>query len=258
MAAQLRPKPDSSLDWAIPLAAVELIADAEGLRLQAYRCVAGVWTIGWGETSDVRPGQTCTKEAADDMLCRSIAARAQQVLELCTDVPSDNELGAMTSLHYNIGHAGFKKSSVLRAHNKNDPKAASRAFGLWNQATVNGVRQELAGLTARRAAEAALYLTPDDVVETQPIMPQEVAPETSVARSPVAQSGAVAVAVGGLSVLAEVNKHLGSVGVVATSARTVIVDTLGIPASALVPVLLVTVGCVVVWQRWKQRIKGWA
>lgn len=252
----MKPKPDPNLDWPVPLAAVELISDAEGLRLKAYRCPAGLPTIGWGQTEGVKLGMEWTKQQADMDLCATLKERCEQVLSVCTDEPSPYELGAMVSLQYNIGQAAFAKSSVLKAHNRNDPQSASRAFGLWNKATVNGVKQELRGLTARRAAEAALYLRPADDSDLR--MPQAVEAESKIAGSPIAQSGAVAVAAGGLSVVATVKEHLGVFGGLATSARTVIVDTLGIPVAALAPTLLAVVGAVVIWQRYKQRIKGWA
>lgn len=252
----MKPKPDPNLDWPIPLAAVELIADAEGLRLKAYRCPSGLPTIGWGQTEGVKLGMEWTKQQADIDLCATLAERCDQVRAVCTDEPSPYELGAMVSLQYNIGKAAFEKSSVLKAHNRDDPQAASRAFGLWNKARVNGVLQELRGLTARRAAEAALYLRPADDSDLR--MPQAVEAESKIAGSPIAQSGAVAVAAGGLSVVATVKEHLGVVGGIATSARAVIVDTLGIPVAALAPTLLAVVGAVVIWQRYRQRRGGWA
>ena len=42
--------PNPSLAWPIVMAGVALIAQAETCRLKAYRCPAGVWTCGWGET----------------------------------------------------------------------------------------------------------------------------------------------------------------------------------------------------------------
>jgi len=251
-----KPKPDPNLDWPIPLAAVELIADSDGLRLHAYRCPAGLPTIGWGQTDGVTLGMFWTKEQADTDLCSTLRKRCDEVLSVCTRDPSPYELGAMVSLQYNIGHGNFRKSSVLKAHNRGDVQSASRAFGLWNQATVNGVRQELRGLTARRAAEGALYLRPPaDAPELR--MPHIVVPQSSVAKSPILQSGAVAVVAGGASVLGEIKEHIGVVGDVAASAKTVIVDTIGIPAPAFAPTLLVLVGSVVMWNRYKQRIKGW-
>jgi lysozyme len=253
----MKQKPDPNLDWPVPLAAVELIADYEGLRLKAYLCPAGKPTIGWGQTEGVTLGMTWTKAQADADLCETLTERCNEILAVCTRVPSEYELGAMLSLQYNIGQAAFEKSSVLKAHNRGDVQAASRAFGLWNKSRVNGVLQELRGLTARRAAEAALYLRPPDGAPDLR-MPQAVESESKLAKSPIAQSGAVAVAAGGLSVVATVKEHLGVVGGLATSAKSVIVDTLGIPSSAFAPTLLAVVGVVVIWQRYKQRIKGWA
>jgi len=250
-----KPLPDPDLPWAIPLAAVELIADAEGLRLKAYRCPAGVLTCGWGETAGVTSHTVWTKEEADRRLCGSIDEYASQVKSLCTDEPTEYELGAMVSLAYNIGVGAFAKSAVLKAHNRNDPQSASRAFGLWNKARVNGVLQPLAGLTARRAAESALYLRQPDGFQTR--MPQAVESVGGLSQSPTVVTGAASVAVGSVSVLAEAGQHLGAVGSVAGHAKTVIVETLGVPASALLPVLLVMVGGIVVWRRFGQRIKGW-
>ena len=164
--------PEPSLPWPIPLEAVRLIAESEqgptgGCALKAYQCPAGVWTIGWGETDAVKRGDRCTKEQADRWLCEDLVDRTKAILAVCKVPPSDNELGAMVSLSYNIGLGwegsikpagaknGFRQSTVLKAHNLGDHPAAGRAFALWNKARVNGQLTELRGLTVRRAAEAA-------------------------------------------------------------------------------------------------------
>jgi lysozyme len=250
------PRPDPSLAWAIPLEAVELIAEAEGLVLKAYRCPAGVVTIGWGQTEGVEIGMKWTKEEADADLCRSIAVRAKQVLTACTRTPTEFELGAMVSLQYNIGHGSFIKSSVLRAHNRGDCQAASRAFGLFNQARVNGVKQELRGLTARRAAESALYLRPVDGAPALR-MPQAVEPSTSLAESPAVQTSAAAVGVGTLTAISEANTHLTTVSTATSTVKTFIVETIGFPPATFLPILLIGFGVLVGWNRIKQRLKGW-
>ena len=121
--------PDPSLPWPIPMTAVAEIAESEGLSLVAYRCPAGVWTIGWGETDGVRPGDTCTKEEADRWLLEDLTERTRAVRELCTVEPSPNELGALVSLAYNIGLGGLAKSTVLRAHNAGDRHHAPSVCG---------------------------------------------------------------------------------------------------------------------------------
>lgn len=143
--------------WPIARTAVELIADREqgpngGPALKAYKCPAGVWTLGFGETAGVKPGMTCTESEAWDMLLRDLTARTQAVQGMLTLPANENQLGALVSLVYNIGLEAFKKSSVLRLHNAGDFAGAARAFRLWDKARVNGKLQVLAGLTARRAA----------------------------------------------------------------------------------------------------------
>lgn len=249
--------PDPRLPWAIPMAAVALIAEAEGCRLRAYRCQAGVPTIGWGRTTGVQMGMTCTQEQADDWLCREIAARVELVQQVLTAHAEPNQLGALVSLHYNIGEEGFRKSTVLRAHNAGDSQAAARAFGLWNKFRPRkGAPLEVSpGLTARRAREAALYLTPEPD-EQQQRMPQAVEPESKLTASPILQSGATVAGAGVL--LSDVPAQIGPVREALGAVKSLLVDTLGVPTDWLLPTMLVLVGCVVIWQRVKQRRAGWA
>jgi lysozyme len=251
----MKPKPDPNMPWAIPLAAVELIADAEGLSLVAYRCLAGKLTCGWGETDGITADTVWTKEVADRRLCEALEQYAGRVNALCTDAPTASELGAMVSLAYNVGLGAFAKSSVLRAHNRGDAQAASRAFGLWNKARVNGVLQPIPGLTARRAAEAALYLHSDAPTGT---MPQAVDGESSLGASPMAQSGAVTAGVGVTAILAQLGDYTGEAGKLLAQARTIVVDTLGLPGGLLVPLVLIAAGGAVIYWRRKQRRDGWA
>src|SRR5574338_96084 len=178
--------PNQSLDWPIAWSAVEEIARSEGCRLKAYRCPAGQWTIGWGHTEGVRPGDAITQEQADETLRIDLSIFSESVKSMLTRQASDNELGAMVSLAYNIGLGGFRKSTVLRKHNEGDLQSAARAFSLWNKSKG----QVLPGLTARRAREAALYLTPDGE-ESLP-MPQAVDAEKSLTASRSVIGGVVA------------------------------------------------------------------
>ena len=248
--------PESTLPWPICFAAVALIAEREGCRLRAYRCPAGVWTCGWGETEGVTPGTVWTQERADRALCDSLSKRALQVLSVLTEHAEPNQLGALVSLQYNIGAAAFAKSTVVKSHNAGDTLAAARAFALWNKATVSGALTVLAGLTARRAAEAALYLTPEPDAPAE-MMPQAVASETKLTASPIAQSGAVTVGAGAFSIVAAAGDQLGTVGAVTKQAREIAVETLGVPSGWFLPALLIVLGGVIVWNRYKQRAGGW-
>jgi hypothetical protein len=88
-------------------------------------------------------------------------------------------------------------------------------------------------------------------------MPQSVESVAGMAKSPTVQTGTVAAGVGVVSVFSEAGQHLGTVGTVAKSAKDVIVDTLGVPSGALLPLLLTMFGGIVVWRRFRQRIQGW-
>ena len=185
----------------ISAAGYRLIKEFEGLRLRAYLCPAGVWTIGYGHTDGVREGQQIDEKQADKLLDRDLD-RFEAFVEENAPGANDNEFAAMVSLAFNIGAAGFKKSTVLRLHNAGDKLGAARAFRMWNKATVGGQLTELPGLTRRRLAEEALYLTPASPVFQEQAMPQAVAPEKSAASSKTILTTAAA-SVSVVGVLAE-------------------------------------------------------
>lgn len=180
----------------------DLIAEFEGQRLTAYRCPAGVWTIGIGSTQPpVTPGMQITVDEMWQRFDHDIAVFETGVLAALAGAPTtQNEFNAMVSLAFNIGLGGFRTSSVLRAHKAGNTSAAANAFSLWNKATVDGRLVEVPGLTRRRAAEAALYLAlgDDGFAVTASTMPQEVAKPASAASSKAVQTN-VAVAAGAVT-----------------------------------------------------------
>lgn len=228
----------------------ERLKRMEGFRAKAYIPVPGdVPTIGYGFTHGVKLGDTMTREQADVRLIDELRPYERAVWQSCTNEPNQNEFDAMVLLCFNIGVAGFKRSTVLKAHNRGDHQAAARAFGLWNKSGG----KVYAGLTKRRAEEAALYLTPepDDVSDPiAPEMPQRIDPESRMVGSPINRAGVVA---GGTA----------AVATVAETARTVaeMKESTQALGDWLVPVLLMVVVALcgyVVWTRVKQRREGWA
>lgn len=143
-------------------AGIDLIKEFEGFRASTYRDSVGVLTIGYGTTAaagvGITPGigMTITQEQAEAYLRAAVNKFAAQIRAKMTREPTPNQFAAMVSLAYNIGPGGFARSSVLRKFNAGDLAGAAAAFALWNKA---GGRV-LAGLTRRRAAEAALFLKP--------------------------------------------------------------------------------------------------
>jgi len=138
---------------------IALIKEFEGRELKAYEDIAGVWTIGYGHTGpEVGPGKFITPERAEQTLRDDLKPR-EAVVNLHIGVPlNQNEFDALVSFEFNTG--GLRRSTALRRLNKGDRIGAAEALQWWNKARVNGKLKEVAGLTRRRAAEAALFLEP--------------------------------------------------------------------------------------------------
>lgn len=221
-----------------------LLKEFEGFRSEAYPDPATggkPWTIGYGFTDGVRPGDRMSRAQADQRLGYEIEKYETAVLNACTLVPNENQLAAMTCFAFNVGIAGFKKSSVLKAHNRGDFQSAARAFGLWNKAAG----KVMAGLTRRRAAESALYLKP--IGEAQLPMPQAVTPEGTLLKSPVMLTSATTGTVATVSAVAE-----GTRGV------REIKENLGEMLPWIIAGVAVVVTGFLMLQRYRQRRNGWA
>lgn len=137
--------------------AVDLVKHLEGLYLSAYRCPAGVPTIGYGHTAGVQMGDRITEARADELLAQDLAAAAAQVDRLVRVRVNDEQRGALASFVFNLGAGSLAASTLLKKLNAGDHEGAAGEFGKWVYATVGGVKKQLPGLVARRAAEAALF-----------------------------------------------------------------------------------------------------
>ncbi len=149
-------------------AAQAILRNAESCRLHAYPDPASggaPWTIGWGATGpEIHAGQVWTQAQADMRLAQDLNQVAAQMTQACGAAPTgDNQFGALCSLAYNIGYGNFLRSSVLLFHRDGEHHDAAAAFGAWDK----GYGRVLPGLVRRRAAEAALYLTPDSASGTR-------------------------------------------------------------------------------------------
>jgi lysozyme len=131
------------------------IENEEGLRLQAYRNLGGVWTVGWGHTGpEVKDGFTITKEQADAFLegdLRKFETGVEQVLGRPATQP---QFDSLVSFAYNIGLEAFKTSTLLQRFNVGDTVGVVWEFRRWTQ--VKGV--ESPGLFDRRKREAKRFL----------------------------------------------------------------------------------------------------
>ncbi|WP_289860843.1 lysozyme [uncultured Muribaculum sp.] len=132
----------------------------EGCRLKAYRCPAGVLTIGFGHTGpDVTEGMTITAPQAVALFNGDVDKFASFVEASFQGVTlKQKQFDALVSLAYNIGLAGLKKSTLYKKvkANPDDPTIRTEFMKHVN-ARVNGVLKPLPGLVKRRKAEADHY-----------------------------------------------------------------------------------------------------
>ena len=132
----------------------DIIKKYEGCKLSAYKCPAGVWTIGYGTTvypngKPVKQGDRVTKEEAEALLLWYIKSKITLPSGL-----NNNQKEALTSLIYNIGQGAFDRSSLKKAIISKDWKMV---YKNWDWVTGGG--QFLKGLAKRRAEELLLFFS---------------------------------------------------------------------------------------------------
>jgi len=135
-------------------AGLNLVKSFEGLKLTAYRCPAGILTIGYGSTGPhVTPGKVITEAQANDLLQDDLDRFEKAVTRLVTVPLTQNQYDALVSFAFNVGISALERSTLLKRVNAKLFDQARAEFSKWNR---TGGRP-LAGLTRRRAAEAALF-----------------------------------------------------------------------------------------------------
>lgn len=137
---------------------LDLIKKYEGLKLKAYKCPAGVWTIGYGRTTNVKPGDIITEKQADSFLIEEVEKfniELKNSLSNSYDKLNKNQITALLSFIYNLGISNFNKSTLRKKIIDGDYLGASKEFIKWNKA--NG--RILNGLTLRRKEEANIFLS---------------------------------------------------------------------------------------------------
>jgi len=134
---------------------IALIKEFEGLRLRAYKCPGGVWTIGYGHTAGVKAGMVITERQAEDFLKADLIEFEKYLNDLGLAI-NQNQFDALISLIYNIGIGNFQKSTLLRKArvNPNDNSIMDE-FLKW----VYSKGRVLPGLQRRRLREMKLYFS---------------------------------------------------------------------------------------------------
>ena len=130
-----------------------LIKKFEGCELEAYKCPAGVWTIGFGFTKDVKEGDVWSQSYAEEMLDIELEEYEEYVTDL-VDVPlNENQFSSLVAWCYNLGPTNLVQSTLLSKLNAGLYEDVPHEIKRWNKA--NG--EVLEGLVRRREAEALLF-----------------------------------------------------------------------------------------------------
>ena len=129
------------------------IIDFEGCKLIAYKCPAGVWTIGVGHTKGVKQGQTITEAQAMSLLKGDLLPCENYVnnLGVCKN---QGQFDALVDFCFNLGTGALGRSTLLKFIRQGKAEQYIRGeFAKW----VKSGGKTLAGLVKRRAWEADRY-----------------------------------------------------------------------------------------------------
>ena len=134
---------------------IDLIKEFEGLRLKAYKCPGGVWTIGYGHTAGVKPGMVISEAQAEEYLMADLIASEKYLNDLRLAI-NQNQFDALISFIYNVGTGNFSRSTLLRKVRANpQDNSIMDEFLKW----VYSKGRVLPGLQRRRLAEMKLYFS---------------------------------------------------------------------------------------------------
>jgi lysozyme len=136
--------------------AIKIIKDFEGCKLKAYKCPAGVWTIGYGHTNGVKQGMEITQKQSEKFLEDDLKIYYDCVINEVRNHCSANQIASLTSFAFNVGNENFKRSTLLKVikSNPNNFGEIEKQFMRW---VFAGSKTPIKGLKTRRKMEAELY-----------------------------------------------------------------------------------------------------
>jgi lysozyme len=232
-------------------AGLKLIMQFEGLRLKAYLCPAGVWTIGYGHTSaaglpEVREGMRISAQEAEEILRRDLAGFETAVAGMVGTELTQAQFDVLVSFTYNCGVGALKGSTLLKRVNAGAFDAVPAELMKWTKAKG----KELPGLVRRRRAEAALWRGLPKMVDVQqgrmaPDLPQ---PPKPITRSKEANAAILAGGAGAVAAASEVMPLVRE----GASIMPIFVETLGRPA--FIAALITVAAALAIWVWRRQRL----
>ena len=132
---------------------ISLIKKFEGCELEAYKCAAGVWTIGYGHIKTAVEGKVITQEEADNLLVEEII-EYEDYVRAAVKVPlKQYQFDALVSWTFNLGNGNLNASTMLKVLNREEYEGVPAQMARWNKAGG----KVLEGLIRRREAEGLLF-----------------------------------------------------------------------------------------------------
>jgi lysozyme len=132
---------------------LSLIESFEGCKLKAYKDLRGIWTIGYGHTNGVYPGQVITQQVAEALLQHDIQY-ASSVVNTHAIPCTQGQFDALVDFVFNLGAGNFLSSTLLKMHLAKNYQGAADQLLRWDHSGG----EEIPGLLRRREAERKLYL----------------------------------------------------------------------------------------------------
>ncbi|KLU15612.1 MULTISPECIES: lysozyme [Xenorhabdus] len=130
----------------------------EGLKLKAYpdpATGAAPWTIGYGHTKGVEPGQVITTQQAEGYLHQDLIPVYAAIQQLVKVSLTQGQFDALCSFIFNLGIGNFAHSTLLKKLNTGDYQGAAKEFVKWDRADGRA----LAALRMRRESEQKTFLS---------------------------------------------------------------------------------------------------
>lgn len=230
---------------------LDLIKQFEGLRLRAYKCPAGVWTIGYGHTSMAGPPKVyenmrVTQVEAEYILKKDLLKFEIGVIDVVRVDLTQHQFDALVSFAFNCGVGALQKSGLLRRVNARQFDKVPAEFMKWTKA---GGR-ELPGLVRRRRAEAALWRSVDEqapVEEDARTTPEAPQPSKTITQSTEANAATVAGLGGAAAAVSELKPIVSD----ASDAYSAVSAAIGTPA-VLIGIGIALLAAYIWWRRKKR------
>tara|TARA_R100000935_G_scaffold34356_1_gene54974 strand:+ start:1737 stop:2180 length:444 start_codon:yes stop_codon:yes gene_type:complete len=137
----------------ISLEGIKLIKAFEGCELKAYQDAVKVWTIAYGRIKEVKEGDTCSQEQAEEWFAEELPEYESYVNDMVEVSLLQNQFDALVSWVYNLGPSNLRSSTLLKVLNSGEYKSVPEQIKRWNKAGG----KVLEGLTRRRKSEALLF-----------------------------------------------------------------------------------------------------